>query len=683
MHEDRALPIEHLASVRSASPERGATDPDRALREIVRLLESSPEPPAFYTQFLGRVLAAAGGVAGAFWERAPDGTFCLEEHADLGRVGLDRVANGPACHRECLKLAAQGRRLLALSPAGGSGSDGPVAPLNRTPFRLLLAPILLDQETVAVLEVWQDPRDETDLRRELSRFLGEAAALAAAYLHKVRWSQLRGRERLWTGLEAYTRQVHASLDPREVAYLVANQGRALLGCDQVSVALRGGRTVRIEAVSGTHLVDARGRLAEAMRTLFERALAWGEKLVYTGAPDATLPPTVLEALDGYLAESHSKLLVLLPLHPPGEKERTSPCRAGLLAESFDPGLTPTQLEDRLQVVAAHTAGALHNALAHNRATQGLLARGRDRLLAWTEGRFARKVLVGAASVVAVVAALALVPAPLRVEARGHLLPVERQIVHAPLHGKIIEMKTQPGDQVARDQELLLLEDLGTQLKVEELGMKVHFAEQRLALLGEQLRKAGTSEERNALIKERIQQEYELRRAGAEREILLQGSLNPRKAAVTAPLAGKVVTFDVAEQLLGKTVKQGDPLLRIARVEGPWEVELDVPGGALPPVREGLLRSGDGLPVELLLASHPLRTYAGRLRWDGLGGETTVKDNAVVLPVRVEITDPELAAELDKLPVNLEVRARIDCGWHSVGRVWFGDLLEFLYEHVVF
>jgi multidrug efflux pump subunit AcrA (membrane-fusion protein) len=676
------LQIEHYASVRGSSPARAPEEDDRPLREIVRLLGATTGPAEFYAAFLSHVLTGAGGLAAAVWERGPDGNFQLREQRDLSCVGLDRVPQGPACHVECLKRAARERQVLVLPPAGGNGPDGPTAPVNRTLFRLLLAPVLLEQETAALLEVWQDPEADPDVRREASPFLGEAAALAGAYLHKARWSEVRGREQLWAGLEAYTRQIHGSLDPREVAYLVANQGRALLGCDQVSVALRRGRAVRVEAVSGTHLVEGRGRLADALRTLCERVLAWGEKLVYTGARDPGLPPAVLEALDRYLAESNSKLLVLLPLRP-GADGDAAPADAALLAESFDPALTLPQLEGRLQALTPHTAGALHNALEHERASGGLLRRCCDRLRTWTDGRTFRKALLAAGTVVVLVGALALVPAPLRVDARGHLLPVERQVVHAPLHGKITELKTQPGDQVVRDQELLLMEDLGTQLKIEELGMKVHFAEQRLALLGEQLRKAGTNEERNALIKERIGQEYELRRAGAEREILLQGSLNPRRAAVTAPLAGKVVTFDVAEQLLGKTVKPGDPLLRVARVEGPWEVEVELPGSALPPVREGLLRSADGLPVELLLASHPLRTYAGRLRWEGLGGETTVRDNAVVLPVRVEITDPELAAELAKLPVNLEVRARVDCGWHAVGRVWFGDLLEFLYEHLVF
>ena len=50
-----------------------------------------------------------------------------------------------------------------------------------------------------------------------------------------------------------------------------------------------------------------------MRKLCDKVMHWGEKLVFTGTKDDSLPPQVLEALDAYLAESNSKLLVMQPL----------------------------------------------------------------------------------------------------------------------------------------------------------------------------------------------------------------------------------------------------------------------------------------------------------------------------------------------------------------------------------
>jgi biotin carboxyl carrier protein len=284
----------------------------------------------------------------------------------------------------------------------------------------------------------------------------------------------------------------------------------------------------------------------------------------------------------------------------------------------------------------------------------------------------------------VIAFLALAPMTLRLEAKGQMVPIERQMVYAAHTGKIIELRARPGDRVEKGQELLFIEDLDTQLQIDQLAIKIGAAEQRLAHLSEQIGKKASSEERSTLVKERIQQQYELGKATIERDILLQMSRSPRKAPVFAPLTGKVVTFDAHEQLLGKTVKPGDPLLRIAAVHGGWEIELQIPERNVGPMRAGLFASEAGyVEVDLLLASQPHRTYKGRLYKEGLGGETKVLDNAVVLPARVRVVDEDLIRQIETFPVGLEVRSKVHCGPSSVGAVWFHELWEFFYEHVVF
>jgi biotin carboxyl carrier protein len=657
----------------------------RAMEEAARLLQAPLSLAEFHSAFLQRVLAALEGVAGAVWSRTREDDFRLESQINLAEVGLDHIPSAAACHHELLRRTTQGDRPHWVPPHSGQDltGDRPAA-ANLTAHVDLLAPILVDGQAAGVVEVWLEPGAPANTRKAFARFLGEVAGFAAAFLHKEQWRQLQEQQQLWGWCEAFARQVHGSLDPRAVAYLIANQARPLLGCDQVGVAVCEAGPVRVEAVSGAVSVEPRSPLVMAMRDLCGRVLDWGEKLVYAGSRDESLPPPVLRALDAYLSESNSRVLVVLPLRDEREPDLASLGHAVLLAECFEPSLGPEQLEARLQVVVQHAAPALYNALAYRRASAGWFAKCRARVRDWTQGRRGQKAVLVLAVVLALVGTLALVPAPLRLEARGQLVPRERQVIYAELNGKVVEVKAQHGEQVHKGQELLFLRDLDTQLKIEQLGIKVSFAEQRLAVLNDQLSKAGGGDDRSALIKERINQEYELRKAAAERDILLQGATNPRKAPVLAPLAGKLVTFDAHEQLVGKTVKPGDPLVRVARVQGPWEVELLIPEGHLAPIREGLQRSADGrLEVQLLLASQPLRSYKGVLRWGGLGGETTLKDNAAVLPARVEINDPELAAQLSGMPVGLEVRARIHCGSRSLGYVWCSDLIEFVYEHLLF
>jgi multidrug efflux pump subunit AcrA (membrane-fusion protein) len=644
------------------------------LAELTGLLESPVGPAEFYGEFLQRVVPALNGIAGWIWTRTPHDDFQLEYQLHGAAVGVDQGPHPWTGHTELLRRVARENRPIWLASCRAA---------NLTDHAVVLAPIVVDDAVAGVLEIWQKPGQQNHALQTAARDLAMVACLLAAYLHKTQWRQLQEQQQLWGQLEAFARQIHGSLDAREVAYLVANECRRLVGCDQVSVGLSSGRGVEVEAISGATSVEKRSRVVQAMRNLLDSVMTCGEKLVYAGSQEEALPPAVRQALDAYLAQSNSRLLVALPLHDRRVQapERT---RAVLLVESFQPAAGRASLECKLEVVAPHAASALHNAVTFRQVSASWLSRGADWLRGWMRGKRWRKTLLVAGLALLLIGSLTLIPAGLRLDVRGQLLPRERQMVYAQLHGKVVELKVQHGDRVERGQELLFMEDLESQLKVDQLGLKVGFAEQRLALLGEQIAKAASADERNALIKERINQEYELRKAVVERDILLQGSLNPRKAAVLAPLAGKVVTFDTREQLVGKTVKPGDSLMRLARVDGPWEIELLIPEARIAPLRDGLQRAAHGeLRVDLLLASHPLRTFQGLLRRDGLGGETTIKDNAVVLPVRVQVADSELASQLHGLPVGLEIRAKVHCGQRSLGVVWFGDLVEFFYEHLWF
>src|SRR5207237_1717475 len=103
-------------------------------------------------------------------------------------------------------------------------------------------------------------------------FLQGMAQLAARYTRNSKLRQMTGQEALWTQREAFARQVHASLNPTEVAYMVANEGRRLIDCDRVSVGIRIGRKTKIESISGADVVERRSNLVQLMRLLTERVI---------------------------------------------------------------------------------------------------------------------------------------------------------------------------------------------------------------------------------------------------------------------------------------------------------------------------------------------------------------------------------------------------------------------------
>lgn len=656
---------------------------NRLIEAISRLAETAPPPDKFYPDFLHQLLGTLGVPAGAVWEATPDGGLRLCSQVNRDAIGIDHIPLARACHDELLRQVLCQRRAQVVAPDAGPAPSDP-SPANLTGHTVILSPALLDGDVAGVVEIWLVPGAEPIVQQRLLQLLVLMADFVAAYRRNLGLRQAKTQEHLWNQLEGFTRQIHSSLDPQEVAYLVAIGGRALVDCDRLSVVVRQGRQVEIEAVSGADTVERRSRQVRAMRKLSEAVLDWGERLVYRGRAEDGLPPKVRQALDAYLAESHSRVLIVAPLDDLREMGGRRPRCSALVAESFGPMAEPEPMIERLQVVARHAAPALYNAVEYRRVPLHWLWRpvsaAEEGVGGWRTVRWAALALL----LVAAVGALVLVPCPLRMDAQGQLVPRERQTVFATIPGKIVQMRARHGDRVARDQELLLMEDVELQQKVRQLEVRMEAAGDSLSALAERLNQTTNDEERHTLKLEQIKQRYERRKAEVERDLILRQTRRPLEAAVLAPRDGTVVTFDVHEQLLGKTVKPGDPLLRIARLQGPWEVELHLPEASVGPVREALARQPGGeLAVDFLLVSHPEQVYHGVLRAAGLGGETRVENNAVVLPASVEIRDPALEAQLAQMPVGVEVRAKVHCGQRALGYAWFFGLWEFLHEHLFF
>ncbi len=66
------------------------------------------------------------------------------------------------------------------------------------------------------------------------------------------------------------------------AYTIANEGRRLIDCDRVSVAIKQGRKCFIEAVSGQDLFDKRSNTVTLLGELATAVVATGEPVWYTG-----------------------------------------------------------------------------------------------------------------------------------------------------------------------------------------------------------------------------------------------------------------------------------------------------------------------------------------------------------------------------------------------------------------
>ena len=158
---------------------------------------------------------------------------------------------------------------------------------------ILIAPILVDNQVAGLVEVWQSPDRHPNAVKGFLQFMVHMAELASRYNRNHMLRQMVGQQQVWTQMEAFARMIHTSLSPVEVGYLIANEGRRLVDCDRVSVAVRYGKRTVIEAVSGADVVEKRSNLIVLMRKLAEAVIKWGDKLHFSGVKDDSLPPNVL------------------------------------------------------------------------------------------------------------------------------------------------------------------------------------------------------------------------------------------------------------------------------------------------------------------------------------------------------------------------------------------------------
>jgi hypothetical protein len=682
---------------------------DQAFEEVARLAGSDLAPAEFYQQFLGKVVAGIEAPAGAIWLRTPQGFLQLQCQQNLDGVGLDKHKGGRQSHNELLRQAFTMAKPMLLEPYGTTGVHEGMPAGNPTDFVCLLAPVQLEKETVGLVEVWQDPRWDARAQKLCLNYAIQMAGYAANFVRNQQGRRLQGQEQIWTQLESFAREVHASLDPTRVAYQVANEGRRLIGCDRLSVATVEAKKCKIQAVSGSDVVEKRSNLVVLMRALVDAVLAWGEKLVYTGTKDDSLPPDVLLSLDDFLAESNSKLLVVQPLRDERQKDKPGPARSALLMESFETQENVEPLISRLDVVSRHATSALYNAVELHRIPLGWMWKPMAAIQAGLGGKTKAIIALIIALVLGIAVALVVVPWQLKMDATGQLVPVDRQKIYAPRAGFVREFLIQPNGKFQPRQSLVLMQDSELNNKLTTLDAEID-ASSKLLL---QLRDPGTSIKDQ---KERDDNGLQIAKTQAQlvakqlekKELLRLNNADPNRPgwySIIAPSFSArratdhaqewtVLDPDFREKFNNQYVKPSDAILRLGDTNGAFEVETKIPEKHIGQVKKAF-NPGEADPkldVDLLVMSDPTRKFRGVLYKSRVAGEATPNrddhnESAPVVIAYISLDDPSIPADQrvprELITTGVEVHAKVLCGNHAMGYSLFYGLWEFLYEKVVF
>ena len=350
----------------------------------------------------------------------------------------------------------------------------------------------------------------------------------------------------------------------------------------------------------------------------------------------------------------------------------------LVGEDFprsadEPDAQREPLADRVARVAPHAAAALAHARVAERTLPGKLAAFALAPLAparlpWT--------IPAAVLLAAAVGALVFVPAPFTVTARGRLVPAVRRDVFAPHDGVVRTLTVDHNDAVDEGETLAVLFDADLELRAEELAGEAETAAERLAAV-RAARGAGRTgmartDPTGRLAAEERELTERLSHLAEQRRLL---DRQRESLTLTSPIAGRVLTWGLAERLPGRPVARGQRLMTVADPAGPWTLELFVPDRHAGPLTA---RDDDDEPLRAtyLLATDPGPTYAVTIDHVDPSVEPHGFAAAGAAPEpSVRVTAELAAGDVPDPRPGATVVARIACGERSLGYVWLHDLID--------
>lgn len=652
-------------------------------KEIEEHSRSNMPPDAFFSEFLRRVVGAVGARAGAVWLRNGSAKLNLFTDVNLKTTGFFEKADAPVLNQKLLDEVMSNGQACTHSPNDGSGVQVPTNDL------IVLASLQQQKQCVGVVEIFQRVDTPQQARPGFLQFVEQMCGYACRYLDRQASPKPtpEAKAKLSDQFEQFLLQLHRSLDVAEVAATAANDGRLLLGCDRLSVAVQYGNKTVIKAISGQDSVHQRANLVKRMCAMANKVIRMREPLTYTGKLDH-LPPQITTPLADYIQESGSRMVIVWPLFESdavvkadekGVKriDKQKVPIGGLIIEQISESQPRPGMQEKVESLSDHISEALHNGLLHNRLFLLPLWKMFGEVFRFLEGRGKLKALATTVAVAAAIAALCFVPWEYRVEGDGRLMPVEQKDIFASWDGEVVEIAVKGGEKVEEGTVLLRLHNL--ELQQQRLGAQNTLNEKQATLNSlqgelEEAKKQGSKIDELRLEGKIDATKIEIQGAQKQLKILERRVQN---LTIVAPRAGTIATFEVERQLLHRPVKRGELLLEIKDETGPWWLQLEVQEHRMGHLLKAVeAQKGTPLDVEFMLATTPEDRFDGKLRLiETRSNPSTGKDKAIV-NVRVDI-------DKERLPmrrIGAEVRAKINCGQRSLGYVLFGDVVEFVQKY---
>jgi multidrug efflux pump subunit AcrA (membrane-fusion protein) len=537
-----------------------------------------------------------------------------------------------------------------------------------------------------------DPSRRAATQKSTLRFVSDLCDLAATYLKNRQMRQMMSQQRLWNQLEGFTHQIHASLDLKETAYAVANDGKRLVGCDRLSVGLKLSGRVMVEAISGQEVVEQRANLVRELTRLCKVVIRSGEDLVYTGNTEG-FAPDIRDALELYVDESGAKAVIITLLHKPESDVNKDKVVFGcLIAEQIGDEVAPTDMHARTEVVSRHASTALWNAQDHSKIFLMPILKAMGSPWRFFRGRTLAKILAVLGAIIILIGVLTFVPWKLTIEGRGQLLPEKRRNTYAPVAGIVVDVPVDHGQIVKEGDVIAKIDSPELQKELKRLIAEMQASQTQVNYLTIQVNKAIRDDER-AQLQGQLAEARIKAKSSREQIDIIQEQLE--SMTVRAPQNGVITTWETKKNLLQRPVEIGTELLSLAATDGEWELEVEVPDDDMGPVldakskldaaiKRGEKPPGTKLEGYFVTATDPEHRYPGYV--ERISSKAELVDQKHVVKVTFKFRDEvrnDFLKRNQALRPGAEVRARVDCGKARLAYVLLRDVVHVFYETVLF
>ena len=635
---------------------------EQSVDQLANLARSGIESQRFLAEVLSRALQFGGANRALLWSQTDDGTWQPVREAP-GPNRLDAAAI--AQRQAVLQEVSQGEQPHTRQAEERPDPAGSVGDL------VWLCPIRSSGQTMAVLETSHSLNANGRLSPETTQFLAALCEITADFLALHELQQLRQARTTWQQWDRYSHRLWQSLDLSSVCAAISNDGRLLVDCDRVSVLVRHGRSYLLKSVSGVDRIEPRSSATRSMESLAQLVAPHGQPLWRTGTQSDTSERSdarTEEWLEHHVLDSGATAIGVVPVDANPEEHSPARALAVIVLEQFHPLADPAGWQSRGQTLVNRSTPALRAALERSEIPWLGLWQWVQRLPALL---LRPATLFLMASLLGVAAALLWIPAKFTVSGPSKLWPEQRREVFASTSGIVDQLLVAHGDEVTPDQPLIVLRDPALEADTPRILGEIATVNERLK--GVQSARLTGANTPDAVSRSRqlTAEEEELKERLRTLE-LQRLWLDERQAGLTlrSPIAGRILTWDVAQQLSARPVERGQSLLTIGDTSGPWIVEVQVADKEIGHLLRAQQKVKPDLDVDFLLPAEPGRTYRGHVQNVSLSVEA---DDEAQSRVRVVVAFER--GQIEQPRPGATAVPRIDCGSRSLGYVWLHDLID--------